>query len=521
MRSLVRTRIFRRQFFAFFGLALFFYGSVSLALTLETSQAMVDRQLEVLAAYRDQIAGHALDWILERRRDIRYLAIELEDKGLSALSSAVADERLSAFMQEADGMRSLVVVDAGGRIVASSAGTGLVGKSLADRDYVRAALHGRNFFSSVCASPLSGEPSFAVAEVLRLAGIDRGAVVGFLPLSELARIVESSSIEDFGRAVLVDARGRRASFGAGAEADDLPIVPEAMLKAGSVAAEYRLPGRGSMIGAYRWLAVPHLGLLVELPRGTALKQVHSLVDFMLVTAAVMLAVLVAVSYFLSSLLLRPIAALLEETEALRQGRIGGIVKAKTGTELDQLVELFNAMASAVREREERLKETAARDALTGLYNRGRLEEFLEHEIRRRKRSDEEVCFVMLDIDHFKAINDRYGHLAGDEVLRGIADLLSRSARGGDVAARYGGEEFAVILDAASDEEAAAFCERLRSLVEAARFEHAGQEISATVSLGWTRCPARGSENPDVIRLADRALYDAKNAGRNRVVGSSA
>jgi diguanylate cyclase (GGDEF)-like protein len=512
-------------------LALFFFGSIALAIFFDTSRSMVDRQLEVSSAYCGQIAQRAYDWIEERRMDIRYLAIELEDEGVSALRAPSAYMRLSAFMEVANGAHGVVVVDAHGVVIASSAGAGLVGKNLSEMDYVHAALRGRGYFGLEPGSPLSGEPVFAIAEVLRIAGIDQGAVVGFLPLAGLSRIVESSSIDDFGRVFLVDAKGRKlpSLSGRGEDFTNKPVspgapspavVPVSLLNAGKGAAEYRSPDGEWMIGAYRWLTDPPLGLLVEVSLATALKQLRSLIDFMIATAAIMLAILVVLATILSTIMVKPIAALLEEAEALRLGRVGTAVKIKTGTELDQLVEMFNSMSTAVREREQRLKESAARDALTRLYNRGRLEEFLELELRRRRRADEAVSFVMLDIDHFKQINDRYGHLAGDQVLRGIADLLAQTVRGGDVAARYGGEEFAVILDAKSEEEVAAFCERLRSLVEATVFSEGGEDISVTISLGWTRCPARGSENPDIIRLADRALYDAKNAGRNRVKGSS-
>jgi diguanylate cyclase (GGDEF)-like protein len=157
---------------------------------------------------------------------------------------------------------------------------------------------------------------------------------------------------------------------------------------------------------------------------------------------------------------------------------------KTGTELDDLILAFNDMASTVRDREAGLKESASRDSLTGLYNHGRMEEYLELEMRRKRRSGELLCFVMADVDHFKKVNDTYGHQAGDDALRGITSLLNKALREGDILGRYGGEEFAVILNACRETEAAAFCERIRSMVEATDFDCDGHRLRLTISLGF-------------------------------------
>jgi len=521
MRSLFRSRIFRRQFLSFFGLTLLFFGSIGLALLLRTSRAIIDRQMEVSAAYRDQISQRLLGWLGERRSDVQYLEVELADEGAAALQRPVAEQRLSAFMEVATGIRSVIVIDSRGMVVASSSGPAYVGRAIGDRDYARAAIAGHNYTSPIFKGLVSGEEDIAIAAPLRIVGGDHGAVVAYVPIVELSRILESSSLENLGRAFFVDKEGRSvfAASGAGAAAEEKGL-PASLLKAGEGVSEYRKADGTRVIGAYQWLDSLNLGLAVELSRALALRPVAALFGFTATLAVVMLALLVILSYILSAIIIEPISALLEGAEALRLGQASAPIRVKTGTELDQLAELFNSMAGSVREREEHLRESASRDSLTKLYNHGRFEEFLDLEIRRRRRADELVSLVMLDIDHFKQINDRYGHLAGDEVLRGIAEILVDTVRGGDIVARYGGEEFAIILDAASEEEVVSFCERVRTLVESASFIEAGEAVAVTASLGWTRCPARGNENSDIVRRADRALYDAKNAGRNRVRGSS-
>ncbi len=257
--------------------------------------------------------------------------------------------------------------------------------------------------------------------------------------------------------------------------------------------------------------------MVELSRSRALSPVSSLLASGLLFFVIMIAAIVLVAAYLSLILVSPIRSLVAATEGVIGGEDFEPIRIRTGTELDQLVEFFNRMVAAIKTREDGLKDTAARDSLTGLYNHARIEEFLELEIKRKRRSGESVTLVMLDIDHFKKVNDTYGHLAGDEVLRGVSRILEKSVRGGDVAGRYGGEEFSVIMDARGDEEVGTFCERIRKDVEGESFTSEGVGIAVTASLGWTRMAAEGRGPYDFVRNADRALYRAKETGRNKVL----
>jgi diguanylate cyclase (GGDEF)-like protein len=179
------------------------------------------------------------------------------------------------------------------------------------------------------------------------------------------------------------------------------------------------------------------------------------------------------------------------------------------------------MAETVMDREAQLRENAARDSLTGLYNHGRVDEFLALEMRRNRRSNGIVSFAMIDIDHFKLVNDNYGHLAGDEVLKGLARILEANVREGDLVGRFGGEEFAVILAASPPEVTRAFCERLRQLVADTVFRFEDLEMRVTVSIGWASARPTLAEAVDIIQWADQALYQAKESGRNAVRGGLA
>ncbi len=161
---------------------------------------------------------------------------------------------------------------------------------------------------------------------------------------------------------------------------------------------------------------------------------------------------------------------------------------------------------------------AVQDGLTGLVNRRALDDRLEAELAHAVRHRRDLCLLMLDIDHFKKVNDTHGHLAGDEVLRQISALLGDQVRTEDVVARYGGEEFVVIARDIPPHGAAALAERLRVAVSVRRFRFEAITLQVTISIGISSLSGLRSD-PSAARLvaaADIALYEAKEGGRNRV-----
>jgi diguanylate cyclase (GGDEF)-like protein len=162
-----------------------------------------------------------------------------------------------------------------------------------------------------------------------------------------------------------------------------------------------------------------------------------------------------------------------------------------------------------------IKEMAIRDELTGLFNRRYIMELLENEKNRSSRGGELFCLAMLDIDHFKNVNDNHGHQAGDEVLRGVAILMKDTMRNSEFCGRYGGEEFLILLTQTDIKGALLFAERVRTNIENARFPEIGEDFKVTVSIGLSEY--RISEDVEAtISRSDEALYRAKNGGRNRV-----
>lgn len=163
---------------------------------------------------------------------------------------------------------------------------------------------------------------------------------------------------------------------------------------------------------------------------------------------------------------------------------------------------------------DQIRKMAQTDALTQLANRGTFESALERELSRAARSGEQITLVMLDIDHFKSLNDTYGHQTGDEVLRMASAALSKDCRDFDTPARYGGEEFAVIMPNCSSRESLAAAERLRRAMA-----NIDSEVKITVSAGVATYPSHAGDHKSLVKAADEALYESKRSGRDRVTRS--
>jgi diguanylate cyclase (GGDEF)-like protein len=198
------------------------------------------------------------------------------------------------------------------------------------------------------------------------------------------------------------------------------------------------------------------------------------------------------------------------------GSFSGVLASieQQAAEISQFVVRLDNAHKEIETSSARLKEFSFKDEVTGLYNRRFFSIRLEEEVSRYRRFNHPVAVVLMDLDGFKAVNDELGHAAGDETLRGVAEILLRHSRGINVICRYGGDEFAILLVETAKAGAWLYADRMRYVLPTYRFSH-GRQITA--SFGIAALPEDAvPAAEDLIRAADEALYAAKRAGKNRV-----
>lgn len=248
----------------------------------------------------------------------------------------------------------------------------------------------------------------------------------------------------------------------------------------------------------------------------------------------------AVFLGLNRVVIRPVKALEHSVRRMGEGHLSTRVPPMVaGRELRELGDIINRMAQALQAERENLERTvtertrelqeanarlerlAVTDGLTGLFNHRRFQEALHAELLRCERHKRPLAVLMLDVDFFKKVNDSMGHPAGDELLRRLAEVLSKDLRQTDLIARYGGEEFAVLLPETTKAEALQVGERMREAVEARINENTTWPQRITVSVGVATFPEDAKSAEALLEASDQALYVAKRQGRNRVVGAKA
>jgi diguanylate cyclase (GGDEF)-like protein/PAS domain S-box-containing protein len=204
------------------------------------------------------------------------------------------------------------------------------------------------------------------------------------------------------------------------------------------------------------------------------------------------------------------ARLFEKSQKLLEDR------RKAQARLSRANKRLETKFAEIEQLQARLREQAIRDPLTGLFNRRYLDETMGREIARAEREHLPISILMFDIDHFKIINDTYGHEAGDMVLKALGGILLRESRRSDIACRFGGEEFCIIMIGAPLRIGQQRAEAWREAFSRFSLRHKQQTLSVTTSIGVAVYPEHGTTVNDVLRVADEALYAAKQAGRNRV-----
>jgi diguanylate cyclase (GGDEF)-like protein len=237
-----------------------------------------------------------------------------------------------------------------------------------------------------------------------------------------------------------------------------------------------------------------------------------LIPMVALTLVIGLILALYMSHFTLYSILKPIGSLLDGANRFAVGELDYQVRIGANDEIGELTAAFNQMAA-------KLATFTTRDELTGFYNRRFMKRVLTEELGRSQRHRHNLGLLMIDVDHFKSINDNYGHITGDQALSELGKIIVTSLREEDVVCRYGGEELVVILPEVDGVDSVMqTAERLRSAVESRSFKNSkGTSITMTVSIGASVFPHHGEDEVELFKQADQALYRAKDAGRNRSV----
>ena len=497
--------------------------------------ALEEKISQELLSSSAQTAREMDVWLKERLYDLRVFASSYEvsenlARGAGSTKRGRLSDYLNSVRERFSDYEELIVLDPQGRMVASSASeprpfrlpgdwrselsstNAVVGEAFWDKSLGMGIL-----LVAVPVQRADGRLLGALAARLNL----RGAKDGLLTFAP----------GTYGQVYLVASGGNLIvnSLTSSAELMRLslkPAVLERLIKREGAVLTYESVSGVEVLGSLK--RVPRVGwaVLAEIPVNAAYQQVRRFRDLTLAIVAGLLLGVTAIAYHLALLIVRPLERLTKGAAEVAEGDLAVDLPTATG-EVGELTYVFNHMVGrlrqsrqdldavneTLRQQNEELGRLSASDSLTGLSNRRILTQRLSEELLRAQRQNHTFTVLMLDVDHFKKYNDAYGHPAGDEVLRKVANILRNCTRTGDCTARYGGEEFAVLLSGKGGDTALQLAERIRERVAAEEF--VGGKV--TISGGIAEFPHHGHTAEAVISSADEALYEAKREGRNRVV----
>ena len=303
----------------------------------------------------------------------------------------------------------------------------------------------------------------------------------------------------------------------------IPAAAADLMSMKGKAVQYRDLSDEQVIGTS--FPIEHLpwNLVTETPRKYAFLPLASFRRQLIIMTFVLAVILLIPAVLVARTIILPLEDLSRVARKIRAGDAGVQVPITARGELGEFVNTFNRMSSSLKLSMEevqainnQLRVMSITDPLTGRYNRRFISDHVHRELKLSQRIGQPASLLMLDLDNFKEYNDSYGHIAGDEALRKLGDVLVDSVRETDVVARYGGEEFLIFLSHTGKSGAVKTAEKLCLAVEQTSFVLKGQDTRITVSIGVATAPEDGSTYEELVDNADKAMYAAKGDGRNQV-----
>ena len=470
-----------------------------------------------------------------------------------------AEDLLRQGLATMHGFKSLIQLDMHGHVLAYAGqgnhtitNTPGLEKFAEENCYLNTRSAGKWSMSGVKRNPLTGDPTIFMGQaILDSNGREQGVLLGELRVDYIESIRAQVKFGKKGHSAIVDQTGHviahpnREWMKEIRDISDWPIVQAMMAGKTGVIKFYSPFIKANMVAGYA--AVPGIGwgIMVPQPESEVAAQVNDLMRSHLIWASIGVLLAIAVAGLLSRWIIRPLDNLASAgRQLLQNGSLGNLPEVRSNSpkeirelngvlrsliaslqrsrnevhELnDSLQQRVDEATQKLRDSNEKLELLARRDSLTDLANRRHFENSLSQALSRRSGDVDQVCVMLLDIDHFKQINDAYGHAAGDTVLNHIARVLERGMRANDLVARYGGDEFVAYMRC-SNEVGMQRAREIREAIDNHAISWDGKNIHITVSIGlYCQVLTHGLDVNKLLSNADDAMYQAKKQGRNQVV----
>jgi diguanylate cyclase (GGDEF)-like protein len=495
-------------------------GLISYIQNRRAIEVMLNEQLTGSSA---QAARESGLWLREQLNDLRVFASSYEvTDNLARSGSGRLRNYLNSVNERSPDFYELLVVGPDQRTVAFT-GTTPGTLNFAD-DWLRKVRLG---------DPVLGEPrradsassttmDVAVPIINVSSGRFLGAFIARLDFKGFEPRLADLLVSDDGRIRVVRPDGR-SIVRIGGVSDSFPEATlRALELADGASVAYTATDGEEMLGVLAYVPGVDWMTIASIPAATAYADIRSSRNTSIMLVLGLLLVVGTLAYGLGLLVVLPLERLSHAADRVASGDLEQEeIPIHGGGEVSQLTRVFNDMVRRLREGRTELERLSVTDQLTGLSNRRHLDEELIRETERHERHRRTFAVLLLDIDHFKRLNDTHGHPAGDAVLRQFAKILQDNTRAGDCVARFGGEEFLVILPETPAAGALHLAEKIRATTEQHKFILGGDaaEVNVTVSMGLARFPEHGKTPETLIMVADEALYRSKQGGRNRITSA--
>ncbi len=527
--------------------------------TRHSLEASAVKHLENLAIWESELVR---DWFNQQMRTVRMLANSPEVKKRNLAGIKVIVERTRQYFPQ---FRNFAIVDNNGNLIYDTEGISDV--NVSDRDYFKAAMRGEEYISEMLVARTFKRPCMILSVPVIEDGEIIGLVFGSVTVEELGNVM-GFAIGKTGENFLIDRNGNLVSIPmslqkAGVDPNKLIPAPKDLNLPDDFennrVVNYKDSRKVDVISITRWLPDLKVLLVTKQDKSEALEDTGGWgLTLSLVVGNGLILLILPVIWFVAHRISRPLVNITTAVNEIASGNLSHRIEyVKANQEIELLAQQINDMASNMEEsmkvngeqlaeleaqKEEisaqndellrayeqlsqanvGLQQLATTDQLTEIYNRRYFMDRLRREILISLRSKRALTILLIDIDYFKSVNDTYGHKSGDQVLKGLVQVVSENIRRSDLLARFGGEEFIVLAPETKLQGGIVLAEKIRTAIDRHDFEIEGGTIEITVSIGlaelndFTGSPQKTEDQ--LLIIADKHLYEAKRNGRNRVEG---